>query len=209
MAWRIKAPNKTAKFSLPANTAVIFNSTQHLRQSTESLTMHSTRTVIVYMALQMAHAIAINAAPDLALNPQHDAVHELFIRDDKYPYAGNCGVNKADKWDFIRCSCTSYVAWRINEDDKDLDFDNHYKGEQWSDAKNWDNVARKVGVKINSTPKVGAIAQTDDGPGHVAYVTKVSKDKKKISVEEYNFEHHHEFGRRSGLEASRFRYIHL
>lgn len=133
--------------------------------------------------------------------------HLLFSRKDKYPYAGNCAGN--DKWLFSRCQCTSYVAWRVNVAHKDLNFDNYYRSVHWGDAKNWDSASRKAKVKVSKAPVVGAIAQTDDGAGHVAYVVRVSKDRKKVDVEEYHYARKNRYGKRTGLAATRFRYIHL
>ena len=56
---------------------------------------------------------------------------------------------------------------------------------QWGDAKNWDNVAKQIGITVDENPAVGSVAQTDQGgAGHVAYVTGVQGDT--ISIEDYN-----------------------
>ncbi|MCP3798974.1 CHAP domain-containing protein [Allokutzneria sp. A3M-2-11 16] len=102
-----------------------------------------------------------------------------------YPYA-NSAVGKKDRWGFLTRYCTSYVAYRL--DKRGFNFSNHYKGESWGDAKTWDNAAKKAGLTVNKTPKVGAVAvwgsNMGGGAGHVAVVSKISGGK--ITVQEYN-----------------------
>lgn len=164
--------------------------------------------LLFFLATSAVIASPVDTNDDSDTGLDNEAPNELFARKDGYPYASRCN-GKTDKWDFYRCQCTSYVAWRLNQADRDLDFDNHYKGVRWSDAENWDNAARKAKVKINKKPKVGAVAQTDKGPGHVAYVIRVSKDKKRVDVEEYNFVYPDRYSKRTGLDASQFNYIHF
>jgi len=124
-------------------------------------------------------------------------------RVDDYNYKGRCNI--VDKWGYFTCQCTSFVAQRINER-LGIKFTNYYKGPNWGNADTWDNAARKTGVKIDSTPKPGAIAQTDAGKaGHVAWVSAVSGDK--VTVEEYNYVPHRYSVRT--VPKSSFRYIHL
>lgn len=166
--------------------------------------------IFVLLAASAAVAAPFSSKNDPSSNLIDRSSHGLFARKGEYPYIGRCkGHDGIDDWNFIRCSCTSYVAWCLNKADKNLNFNNWYKGVRWGNAYNWDNTAKQVDVKINKKPKVWAVAQTDKGPGHVAYVTHVSKDKKKISVEEYNYEHENRYGKRTGLDASHFKYIHL
>lgn len=102
------------------------------------------------------------------------------------------------------------MAWRLN-DVKKIKFTNWYKGQHWGNANLWDNAARASGVKINKTPKKGAVAQTDksgSGLGHVAWVKSVSKDGKKVTVEEYNYKKDKYGTRTVDKEAFQW-YIHL
>jgi CHAP domain len=67
--------------------------------------------------------------------------------------------------------------------------------------------AKASGVTVNSTPKAGAIAQTDAGTyGHVAWVKSVSGSK--VTVEEFNYANKEKYGTRT-VAASTFKYIHL
>ncbi|WP_414042212.1 LysM peptidoglycan-binding domain-containing protein [Macrococcus animalis] len=57
----------------------------------------------------------------------------------------------------------------------------------WWNAAGWANGARNDGFIVNSTPAVGAIATTTDGPlGHVAFVERVNADG-TIMVSETNY----------------------
>ncbi|KAK3368768.1 CHAP domain-containing protein [Podospora didyma] len=131
------------------------------------------------------------------------------IKDD-YPsaYDSGCG-NVADKWHFFRCECTSFVAFRINER-LGVDFTNWYKGEHWGDAGIWDEAARKSDVKIDNNPKPGSIAQTNSGRsgGHVAWVAAVHASDGTVTVEEYNFNNPHKYGKRT-VSKGTFKYIHI
>jgi surface antigen len=101
--------------------------------------------------------------------------------------------------------CTSFVAYRLNK--AGVKFTNHYKGEGWHYANTWNEAAKKAGVKVNNTPKVGSVAQTDAGSaGHVAWVTKVGK--KTVTIEEYNWNNPEKYGTRT-VPKEKFRYIHV
>ncbi|KAM0713446.1 hypothetical protein Q7P37_010408 [Cladosporium fusiforme] len=163
-------------------------------------------TILLFLAsFAIAAPRVPHANPDVDLN--NEGPHELFARKDGYPYAGRCSGN--DKWLFSRCQCTSYVAWRLNK--AGHKFNNNYKDVHWGWAYNWDDAARQAKVKVNKKPVVGAVAQTDvrAGRGHVAYVTRVSKNEKEIDVEEYNYENPLKYGKRTKLDASQFKYIHF
>ncbi|KAJ1946198.1 hypothetical protein FBU59_002088, partial [Linderina macrospora] len=123
---------------------------------------------------------------------------------DDYPYKNNCGP--VDKWNYFKCQCTSFVAWRVNSR-LGLNFHNRYKGNAWGNAKTWSAAARASGVTINGTPKVGAVAQTTVGRfGHVAWVAKVVGNN--VVVEEYNKGGTERYGTRT-VSKSAFNYIHL
>ncbi|KAK4235773.1 N-acetylmuramoyl-L-alanine amidase sle1 [Achaetomium macrosporum] len=125
------------------------------------------------------------------------------IKDD-YPYKGSCGPE--DKWNYFKCQCTSFVAWRINSR-LGIKFHNQYKGVNWGNANSWDEAARKTGVKVDSTPKPGCIAQSNGGrAGHVAWVAAVGKDT--VTIEEYNWNTVEGYGKRTVSKGS-FNYIHL
>ncbi|AEO71813.1 uncharacterized protein THITE_2171711 [Thermothielavioides terrestris NRRL 8126] len=124
--------------------------------------------------------------------------------ENDYPYKGSCGG--VDQWNYYKCQCTSFVAWRINSR-LGIHFTNQYKGYNWGNANTWDEAARHTGVKINSTPVPGCIAQTNAGSaGHVAWVAAVGKDT--VTVEEYNYATREGYGKRT-VPKNSFNYIHI
>jgi len=104
-----------------------------------------------------------------------------------YPYAGS-GIDEVDRWNFYTRECTSFVAWRLNND-AGIGFTNQYKGVQWGNAGNWGDAARAVGIPVDNTPTVGSVAQFPPGNqgtgsyGHVAWVIGVNGNT--ITVEDY------------------------
>ncbi len=71
--------------------------------------------------------------------------------------------------------CTWYVANRISVPNN------------WGNANTWDNLALLSGWTVSSTPRAGAIGQTDRGSfGHVAYIEEVSADGTKIKYSDMN-----------------------
>jgi surface antigen len=122
-----------------------------------------------------------------------------------YIYKGACS-GPADKWNFFRCQCVSFVAQRINQR-LGIKFTNRYKGKVWGYANQWDEAARASGVSINNTPKPGCVAQTNRGKwGHVAWVVKVQGNS--VVVEEYNWNTKLGYGTRT-VDKGTFQYIHL
>jgi len=71
--------------------------------------------------------------------------------------------------------CTWYVATRVN------------MPSNWGNANTWDNFAPLSGWTVSSTPRVGAIAQTDGSSylGHVAYVESVNANG-TVTISEMN-----------------------
>ncbi len=131
-----------------------------------------------------------------------------------YPYKDKCpgAEGKTDDWNFYKCECVSYVAWKINElwDKKgmeDPEFCNSYLGEHWGNAGNWAAVAENLGIYVLKDPMIGAVAWWNN---HVAFVEKVNDDM-SVDVSEYNFEppYGHEFGIRKNVRANQYIYIDL
>ena len=54
---------------------------------------------------------------------------------DDYPYRGKC--SGLDEFRFNACQCTSFVAWRLNQNG--VRFDNNYmtSNGRWGNANNW------------------------------------------------------------------------
>jgi surface antigen len=94
-----------------------------------------------------------------------------------------------DPWNFYNRECTSFVAWRLNND-AGIKFHNYYLGPHWGDASHWKTAAVSAGITVDDNPTVGAIAWWASGSagssrGHVAWVRTVSSTA--ISIEEYNY----------------------
>jgi PKD repeat protein/surface antigen len=127
---------------------------------------------------------------------------------DDYPHSGapSSGV---DPWHFFYRQCTSFVAWRM-ENNNGIDFDNNMNDGHWGNAYNWDDNAILLGYTVNSTAAVGAIAQWNEtevggGYGHVAWVQSVNADGSAV-IEEYNFSSPLAYGTRTVTAP---RYIHV
>jgi surface antigen len=116
----------------------------------------------------------------------------------------------ADQWYFYPCQCTSYVAWKLNQNG--INFDNSYEGVHWGNAENWDNAADNANISYDNTPRVGDIAVWDPwtggahAEGHVAYVESVNSDG-SVNISEYNFGVPLGYSTRNNLRASH--YIHI
>ncbi|WP_322921200.1 CHAP domain-containing protein [Nocardioides renjunii] len=112
-----------------------------------------------------------------------------------------------DPWGFVLRNCTSFVAWRLDETNGMAGFGNHFGGEHWGNAENWDDVARRLGHRVDSVPAIGAVAQTDAGRvGHVAWVSAIGPGT--VTVEEYNHALLGGYGTRT-VPVGDFRYLHL
>ncbi|MFC0528603.1 CHAP domain-containing protein, partial [Phytohabitans kaempferiae] len=124
---------------------------------------------------------------------------------DDYPYRGqSSGV---DPWNYYKGQCTSFAAWRINSR-LGINFHNRYLGQHFGNANTWDDAARRAGLTVSSTPRPGAIAQSDGGSfGHVAWVAQVNSNG-TVLIEEYNWATPTGYGRRT-VSASSFEYIYF
>ena len=112
-----------------------------------------------------------------------------------------------DPWGFVLRNCTSFVAWRLHERNGMGGFGNHFRGEHWGDARNWDDVARRLGYRVDHVPAIGAVAQSDAGRvGHVAWVTAIGPGT--VTIEEYNHALPGGYGSRT-VPVGDFRYLHL
>lgn len=133
------------------------------------------------------------------------------LRGNEYPYVGS-SMSGVDAWNFYNRQCTSFAAWRANQDG--TEFHNYYRGPRWSDAHNWNDAATAAGVTVNKTPRRGAVAQWEAGAygassaGHVAYVAAVHNDG-YITIEEYNWSTVGGYGTRRIPASSVSNYIHF
>lgn len=130
---------------------------------------------------------------------------QVASRDYGYPYpsAPDCvetpGVTTGcvhDRWQFFQGQCVSWVAHRLSTYGGLTVFHNTRwratTATRWGSAGNWDDKARGLGLPVNQTPRVGAVAQWGARVGHVAYVEKVNPDG-SIVVSEMNAKNHNEF----------------
>jgi len=131
------------------------------------------------------------------------------IAIDDYPYKGQTGV---DPWGFYKGYCTSFVAWRMNQNAGAGSFTNFMDGGRWGDAGNWADNARKLGITVDRTPAVGSIAWwaagTVSSAGHVAYVEGVNANG-TIVVEDYNYSVDRGYTRRTITASSVSGFIHF
>jgi len=112
-----------------------------------------------------------------------------------------------DPWGFVWRNCTSFVSWRLHERNGMTGFANHFRGEHWGNAENWDDAARRLGYRVDSVPAIGAVAQTDAGRvGHVAWVSGIGPGT--VTIEEYNHASPGGYGTRT-VPVGEFRYLHL
>lgn len=89
-------------------------------------------TTIIHLLLAASTAIAAPSSPETAPNldtRDSPSGGDLIAHaGDDYPYKNSCNTkNDVDPWNFYKCECTSFVAWRIN-DVKKIKFTNWYKG---------------------------------------------------------------------------------
>lgn len=115
-------------------------------------------------------------------------------RTDDYPgnlkSAGQDSL--VDPWGFYNRECTSFVAWRLNNDNG-FAFQNSASTGLYGNADTWATRAQAQGYTVNMTPAVGTVAWFNDNAygasssGHVAWVESVSSDGTKVTIEEYNW----------------------
>lgn len=127
----------------------------------------------------------------LALTPLIPQTSNATVGTDDYPARLRSAAQDslADPWLFYNRECTSFVAWRLNND-AGVAFHNYYLGVHWGDASNWKAAAARVGVPVDSTAQRGAVAWWAAGSagssrGHVAWVSGTTRSS--ITVEEYNY----------------------
>lgn len=108
----------------------------------------------------------------------------LVVDPSGYPWGG---VNPfpsyvVDSWGMYARQCVSYTAFKVDNSGRYMP--------QWGgrgNANQWDDNARRMGIAVDGNPRVGDVAQTDNGPyGHVMYVEAVYGDG-RILVSQYNF----------------------
>lgn len=151
----------------------------------------------LHLAAMQAHRPDAPPQPHPASRP-YSPVQLAAVGTDDYPYRAS-KPDRVDPWDFLTRECTSFVAWRLNHDNR-VHFTNHYRNALWGNAKSWAGTARQVGVRVNDTPAMGSVAQFPPGVqgkhpfGHVAYVMNVGDHQ--VEIEEYNHKPRYGYSRR-------------
>lgn len=85
-----------------------------------------------------------------------------------------------DKYGMYNRQCTSYAAFKVDQIWR-------YRIIYWGDAKQWPHYAKKAGQKIGHTVKTHSVAILTAGRyGHAMFVERISGDKKRMRVSEYN-----------------------
>lgn len=82
-------------------------------------------------------------------------------------------------------NCTDFAAWRANQLAA-----RKVVPSGWGNANAWDESARRAGILVDGSPRVGDIAQSDSGSfGHVGIVAEIGTGANagKFRVEEYNW----------------------
>lgn len=104
-----------------------------------------------------------------------------------------------DSWGMYNRECVSWAAWRRSAIHRPVPGG-------WGNANQWDDRARAAGYRVDGSPEVGAVAQTNAGFfGHVAVVEAVQGGN--VVVSEMNFDNAGHF-RYGVYSASYFNYIH-
>jgi N-acetylmuramoyl-L-alanine amidase len=110
----------------------------------------------VLMSLLVLPIVAIAAMTDIGSLGSDDAVL----------YTGTASTTNTYTYGF----CTFWVAKRREEVGRPIP-------NNWHDAHDWDDGARKANYLVDHTPGLYSIMQTDDGDlGHVAFVESVDLD---------------------------------
>ncbi len=129
------------------------------------------------------------------------------------PPNSNCTLQPADtivppnstSSGFYKRECTSFVSWRMINNNGMTGFRNSMGGYTLSDAGNWGAAAQNMGYAVNMTPAAGAVAWWSSG--HVAWVESVSGSN--VTIEEYNWNYTHNYGTRTIAANSVSGFIHF
>lgn len=136
------------------------------------------------------------------------------VNDYPYQSSTTCpGGCVEDPWKFYMRECTSFVAWRMTNDNAFTGFMNTMTGpngqtRRLSDASNWGTAAAQMGYAVNMTPAVGSVAWWNTSSiKHVAWVKSISGSN--VVIEEYNWNFNHNYNTRTIAASSVSGYIHF
>ena len=171
-------------------------------------TKHSITAALMSLIL----AVGLFAVPAIA-DAAQDATYTLSATAsapktgvDDYPAYLKAKPKDAliDPWRFYNRECTSFVAWRLNNNNG-VDFWCFYKGKHWGDAYKWGTVARSLGITVDNIPRRGSVAWWSSG--HVAWVESVSGSN--VTIEEYNYDYNGNYHRRTIPKSKITGFIHI
>lgn len=104
-------------------------------------------------------------------------------------WSSNGGPKRGhDNFGFAWAQCTSYAGFAVRtyHGGRFKNFNNWWRGAHFGNANLWADAARQVGIRVDQTPAVGAVAQRLSGDwGHVAFVVAVHEDG-SFTINEYN-----------------------
>ncbi len=132
----------------------------------------------------------------------------MAIGRDDYPWP-KADARTFDQWGYNYRNCTSFCAWRIEND-------LHLPVPRWGKGGSFGRLAAAAGVPVDNHPRAGDLAcflpnQNGAGDeGHVAFVMGLSTGAGKITVnlEEYNFDHPLAYGQRFDVRSDGLQFIH-
>jgi surface antigen len=129
----------------------------------------------------------VEAAPAAAKTPKAPMSQAKWNCYKKYSKAciTRFGYTGKSAWGYPKDkygnNCTNYAAFRLSKDKKK-------NPGNLGNANQWASSAKKKGLTVGKTPKVGSIAQWNGpGYGHVAYVDWVSSVGKTVYVSESGY----------------------
>jgi surface antigen len=88
--------------------------------------------------------------------------------DYRYANSVSCPNCQADRWGFYARERTSFVARRMNRDGGEGSFTNWMRGGRWGNAREWNEYAAALRIRVDTTPTVGSIAHWDGNEGGMA-----------------------------------------
>jgi surface antigen len=199
--------------SAPAVVATAAPAPKHVAAKPKPAATHAPKRVAARSATPRRVATPKRTVSTAPVAPKPVATHKATTTTttssartgNDYPYA-SATTNASDKWGFTERQCVSFAAWRLARNGHPLD----NRTQNWGSALHWDEAARANGVRVSSTPHVGAIAQWNAGEGgsvwvsggkghfsagsygHVGYVAAVYSDG-SVLVEQYNMTGNREY----------------
>jgi surface antigen len=146
------------------------------------------------------------------------APQSTYAATDDYPSrlrdAPQDSINP-DDWQFMNRECTSFVAWRMVQNNGFKEFNNYITGKgekRLSDASKWGVRAQAAGYTVDITPAKGAVAWWPSG--HVAWVESIDTSKGKVTIEDYNHHRDGKYDRRTlnihkDIDLKKGKFIHF